>query len=1005
MIPHDEGLYSDRAEDGSVPFIVGQLEGFLDELVHGRAVAYVGAGISMSANLISWGDLLAGLQEKAERRLELEEPAARRYFKQLTTLERNLEIGDWLLDILDSGEFCRTIKQLTALDRDKQKPVPSAVHHHLARLPFSMALTTNYDLLLEDAYRAADKWHGSPFTWCDTQRLLDAIKSSEFAVVHVHGVLDKPETLVLSGSQYANLQHSGAAPNQDHAPLRFGEVFQWLLKTKTFLFLGASLQDPDLIFHLQEIKAELGKSAIKHYALMPAGEAPLRRRKILKENLNIEVLPVGNRQMMQAGKGWLTTALAGVLRDLSARVAMKSFEFGLARFPTSDDTGFCLNAALNALLEEAVRITGSFRGDFCLPENPGSHGSGVLRYAIHTKDRTENKIQDHPVVPPNSICGIAYYQATAEYGIYVTDVHRQILSPLSQLGHYGEIHYEVGHTAVNSELAMPIDADGVRVGVLNLESNLIDAYSLEHLEAARRIAEKAGRLYAAANERQRRATRLSPRRTEPAYAQMRDLCVQLWQIARNRRDIRPEIALLIYHADYQTCMLVSQNPVGTVLPLTAKNVETPAFFFQHGSKRPSLTTRVYGERRPYAYPDADKAVAEGKLPADSYPKQLDIHGPLIGFPVSIHGHVCGVVASWLRKSPAMELDGRDIELFRRASHVMANCFQFEREKGLPEGDERYPSTELVAGLLDCVTNPPSPEEPSQPELLNEIGRYYLAEVGSAMAAFLNLLREREKQFAEKMAAWYAYSPRPTLWVAPRRCRCWIRCGKAANGKPRFLLALQVAIDGTAPYKNLITLRGQRLGVTMQPFRSAPGNHARRSQPAPEAADGARPTPRDVVQVTVDGHLHQVRSLIFDDNPHLSFLLSRVSAYPFAFQQKPRVMGRDIMSEVLEKDPSLPWFVSPLIVNHAEDWSDSAPASASRIADQRLAGYLTFDNGCHDIRKPWAVPAAQSPEIEVSDQWAAFQNDLIHQTDVFAACLAQRPCFQSLLANLDDKLGF
>ena len=150
-------------------------------------------------------------------------------------------------------------------------------------------------------------------------------------------------------------------------------------------------------------------------------------------------------------------------------------------------------------------------------------------------------------------------------------------------------------------------------------------------------------------------------------------------------------------------------------------------------------------------------------------------------------------------------------------------------------------------------------------------------------------------------------------------------------------------------------------------------------------------------------MYRAESLIFDDNPHLSFLLSRVSAYPYAFQQRPRVIGRDVMSEVLEKDPSLPWLVSPLIVNSASDWSDTGSSSSPAISDDRLAGYLTFDNGWHDINKPSVADnLGGQPEVEASDQWVGFQNDLIHQAALFGSCLAQNECFKSLVFNRSDS---
>jgi hypothetical protein len=48
---------------------------------------------------------------------------------------------------------------------------------------------------------------------------------------------------------------------------------------------------------------------------------------------------------------------------------------------------------------------------------------------------------------------------------------------------------------------MLVETDGVRVGVLNLKSNLLDACSEDQVKVAGRFAEKAGRLYLKAYER------------------------------------------------------------------------------------------------------------------------------------------------------------------------------------------------------------------------------------------------------------------------------------------------------------------------------------------------------------------------------------------------------------------------------------------------------------------------------------------------------------------------
>ena len=614
-VPLNQGSESGEIAEGSVQYVVRQLEALVNEIVAGRAVVYIGAGVSMSAGLVSWNGILASLQKEAKGRLQNEDKIGKAHFERLVGQTRSLEIGDWMRSVIEPVGFYNAIKSKVSHREDGGAPIPSPIHQNLARLPFSMAITTNYDRLLEDAYRAAGVENLTELTWMDINDVLAIVKKPEFQVVHAHGIIGREKTIVLSGSQYAS-QHHGH-------PL-FGDLLKWLLKTRTFLFVGASLEDPDLIFCLQELKSEHGEQAGQHYVLLPFDEAPPRRIKLLRENLNLIAIPVGTQQQEDEAKekdepkAWLTPTLSAILRELSGQVALKNFDRGLPGFPTSDDPCFCLqhftsDFAQRSGQNDVTRLMEIFACQIV----PGSHGSEELRYAISTT-KTDPRIRNQKVAA-DSICGIAYYQATAEYGVYVTNVEKEELYPTSRLGHYGKISYRPGYPEVRSELAIPIEADGVRVGVLNLESNLIDAYSDDHhRKAARKFAEKAGRLYAAAHERKRRGRRLAPERTEPAYDKMREICESLWRIARDRTGDQLELAVLIYHADYQSGLLIAQNPVGTILPPTADaSTVAPCFEFHNDkNKNRSLAARVFLDGRPYAYPDAEEAILQDKLPVE-----------------------------------------------------------------------------------------------------------------------------------------------------------------------------------------------------------------------------------------------------------------------------------------------------------------------------------------------------------------------------------------------------
>jgi hypothetical protein len=141
------------------------------------------------------------------------------------------------------------------------------------------------------------------------------------------------------------------------------------------------------------------------------------------------------------------------------------------------------------------------------------------------------------------------------------------------------------------------------------------------------------------------------------------------------------------------------------------------------------------------------------------------------------------------------------------------------------------------------------------------------------------------------------------------------------------------------------------------------------------------------------------SLIFADNPHLSFLLSRITAYRFSFQQRPYVVGPDVMASVLQKNPELPWFVAPIIVPSSDEWrEEEAPVKITPIVE-RLAGYLTLDNGRCNRGE---VKSAEGEPPPLTEKWSEFQNELLHEFELFSTCLAQRACFSELLFSPRHK---
>jgi hypothetical protein len=139
---------------------------------------------------------------------------------------------------------------------------PSAWHEELLRLDPVTIATTNFDRILERATAAGYAVKAPTDTNIDV-----AVRSSAPIIIKMHGSVDHQEDIVLCQSDYARLrQKSGHMMGVMHA----------LLMTRTCLFLGYSLDDPDMQLLLENV---LGARGIQpaHFLLGPKGSAPYRK--------------------------------------------------------------------------------------------------------------------------------------------------------------------------------------------------------------------------------------------------------------------------------------------------------------------------------------------------------------------------------------------------------------------------------------------------------------------------------------------------------------------------------------------------------------------------------------------------------------------------------------------------------------------------------------------------------------------------------------------------------
>lgn len=202
------------------------------EILKKRLAIFIGAGCSMGVGLPSWKQLLENLIE--EYGIKTKE---NNLLKLASRIERSIGRSNLLDEI---SETCRI----------QQKP-ESSTHKLLAELDVNFYITTNYDHLLEEAFRQI----GIQPHVVHKDQDLPVLNPTAKTIVKLHGDIDSPSSLVCTERDYRRYRtiHQG--------------FVEWL-KAKntelTILFIGTSFDDPRLVEADDHIIELFGKNKRNH---------------------------------------------------------------------------------------------------------------------------------------------------------------------------------------------------------------------------------------------------------------------------------------------------------------------------------------------------------------------------------------------------------------------------------------------------------------------------------------------------------------------------------------------------------------------------------------------------------------------------------------------------------------------------------------------------------------------------------------------------------------------
>ena len=215
-----------------------------DNISQGRAIAFIGAGASMTALDPYTKKSCTGLPNADE-------------------LVRLMKINrEYITDDLNFSQACFLLqnrekkqKLINFLSEHLNKNIePLPVHKLLASLPFETFISMNFDLLLEKAIEKENKKVRKILTNSD----VGLLQSDEIPVIKPHGCFSQAADIIASSAD--------EVPFNQKFPL-VDSFFKTKLANKTVVFLGFSLHDKDFEQMHQELQLSLGAMAPHGYAI------------------------------------------------------------------------------------------------------------------------------------------------------------------------------------------------------------------------------------------------------------------------------------------------------------------------------------------------------------------------------------------------------------------------------------------------------------------------------------------------------------------------------------------------------------------------------------------------------------------------------------------------------------------------------------------------------------------------------------------------------------------
>lgn len=221
---------------------------YLKSLDDGDAAIFVGAGLSQPAGFVNWKELLKDIAQDLDLNVDQEADLIALAQYHINTKRNRSSLNRKLIE--EFTKDCNLTEN----------------HRLIANLPIHTIWTTNYDTLIEEAFRKA---HKRPDVKISKENLGVTLPRRDVTVYKMHGDISLPHEAILTKEDYETYNEKRQV---------FTTALQGDLLSKTFLFLGFSFTDPNIDYILSRIRSLLGENQREHYCIMKQIQKPSTKK-------------------------------------------------------------------------------------------------------------------------------------------------------------------------------------------------------------------------------------------------------------------------------------------------------------------------------------------------------------------------------------------------------------------------------------------------------------------------------------------------------------------------------------------------------------------------------------------------------------------------------------------------------------------------------------------------------------------------------------------------------